>query len=314
MKPKAFLIITAILLLSATASVLDPTGKYLSEAYAQKSKTLKEWVICREKLEAMVDKEDIGTPGFEAAVLQICGKRPVKMAKTDLDLPKADLPFKIDCSELDSARQSICKSYIAKTRDEIYPHLREITSTSLSSCYDAVYYKIISGGPRAGAGGITSRNRITYDQRYSVDLDPPYDVHELLHSISQCNGALDEHVFHGAILNAVYVRLGRKPFYKKESSSENMNRLIKAVETSGGPDLHNKCRAILSEQMTILYFDLGEEAIQKLYRSTISPHPASQPNKQLVNVWGPSATRVQALLEILKREYKYNFSVPGCGY
>jgi len=314
MKPKAFLIITVILLLSATTSVLDPTGKYISEAYAQKSKTLKEWVICREKLEAMVDKEDIKTPGFEAAVLQICGKRPVQMTKASPDLPKADLPFKIDCSELDPSRQAACNSYIAKTRDEIYPHLREITGTSLSSCYDAVYYKIITGGPRAGAGGITSRNRITYDQRYSIDLEYPYDIHELLHSISQCNGALDEHVFHGAILNAVHVRLGRKPFYKKESSVENQNRLIKAVETSVGSDLHNKCRAILGEQMTILYFDLGEEAIQKLYRSTISPHPLSQPNKQLATVWGPSTARVQALLEILKREYKYSFSVPACGY
>jgi hypothetical protein len=95
MKPKAFLIITAILLLSATASVLDPTGKYLSEAYAQKTKTLKEWVICREKLEAMVDKEDIGTPGFEAAVLQICGKRPAKWQRPALTYPRLTCPLKL---------------------------------------------------------------------------------------------------------------------------------------------------------------------------------------------------------------------------
>lgn len=75
-----------------------------------------------------------------------------------------------------------------------------------------------------------------------------------------------------------------------------------------------KCRAILSTQIDILYFDLGEQAIQRLYQSTISPHPVSQPNKQLVYVWDGLANQVQALLETLTREYKYKFSLPACGY
>jgi hypothetical protein len=79
MKPKSFLLIPTVLVLFAIALVLDPAGKGLTKAYGQKKpKTLKEWVICREKLEALVDKEEIGTPGFESAVLQICGNRPGK--------------------------------------------------------------------------------------------------------------------------------------------------------------------------------------------------------------------------------------------
>jgi hypothetical protein len=158
----------------------------------------------------MVGQEDIGTPGFESAVLQICGNKSFKSSKANFDsLSKSDIPLKIDCSQLDSARQARCNSYLTATRDEIYPHLREITGTSLSKCYDVIYYTIIPGSPRSGAGGIANRNRINYDQRYSVDITYPGDIHELLHSINQCDGALDEPVFHGAIINAVYARLGR---------------------------------------------------------------------------------------------------------
>ncbi len=306
-----------IILFLMVICFIELTGLY-SEAYGQRFKTQKEWLTCRKKLEMMGERDQIGTPGFESAVIQICGKRPGKIAKEGAasSYAKTDLPFKIDCTELDSTRQAICKSYLATTRDEVYPHLRDITGTSLSSCYDSVYYKIIPGSPSPGrgAGGLTSRNRITYDQRYSVDLKPPYDVHELLHSFSQCNGALDEHVFHGAIMNAVYVRMGRKPAYDKDKASENQNKLTKAVEEKGRAEVHDPCRAILAEEMTVAYFDLGEEGVQRLYRSTISPHPASKPNQQLVNVWGPSAARVEALLELLKIEYKYSFSVPACGY
>jgi len=315
MKQKAMILIAAILFLSATASVLDPTGKYLSVAYGQKFKTEKEWMICREKLEAMVDKQEIGTPGFESAVLQICGKRPGKMKKAGSDLSKADLPFFIDCKQLDPARQAACKSFIATTRDEIYPILREITGTSLSSCYKAVYYKILPGPPSARAGGISSGNQITYDQRYSVDLEPPHDSHELLHTISQCNGALDNHVFHGAIPNAVYARMGLKLRIDKGWAFKENNSLLIKIETSSGSDLGEKCRSVLGNQVTVLYFDLGEQAIQRLYQSTISPHPVSQPNKQLVSFWGATrANQVQALLETLRQEYQYKFSVPACGY
>jgi hypothetical protein len=108
--------------------------------------------------------------------------------------------------------------------------------------------------------------------------------------------------------------MGKKPAYPRDGSADNKNRLIKEVETSKGPDLQNKCRAILSEQMTVAYFDLGEEAIQRLYRSTISPRPASAPNKQLVSIWGGSAGKVQSVLEVLSQEYKTTLNVPACGY
>jgi hypothetical protein len=116
------------------------------------------------------------------------------------------------------------------------------------------------------------------------------------------------------MMSAVYVRMGRKPPYSKEFRLENQKRLIKLAETSQGAELHDRCRGILAEQMALVYFDNGEEAVIRLYRSTISPRPVSKPSQQLVKVWGPSAARVQALLEVLKREYKSSFSVPACGY
>lgn len=324
MRGKAFFVTTAIFVISVALCLFDPANRCLSEAYGQnKPATLKGWYICKEKLEATAKKENLGTPKFEAKILQVCGERPVTETKDSSTFTptftsasaKADLPFKIDCSELDEARQALCEPYIAATCDVVYPNLREITGTPLSTCYDAVYYKIIPASPRSGAGGLTSRNRISYDQRYSVDLEYRYDVHELLHSISQCNGALDQHVFHGAIMNATYARLGRKIVYTKKASSENMKRLVSKVEATGGSDVFDKCRGILGEQINIVYFDRGEEAVQRLYRSTISPHPGSAPNKQLVNVWGKSmSVKVQALLEVLNGEYKYNLNLPACGY
>jgi hypothetical protein len=318
MRGKTFFFDTVILVISGAMFLFDPTGNCLPKAYGQnKPTTIKGWNICKEKLESTVIKESIGTPRFEAKLLQVCGERPVTETKDSSTTAsfKADLPFKIDCTELDPARQSLCNPYITATRDQVYPHFREITGTSLSKCYDAVYYKIIPASPRSGAGGMTSRNHITYDQRYSVDSDNRYDVHELLHSISQCNGALDDHVFHSSIMNAICARLGRNKPYTKEASLETMNRLIKAAEKAVGSDLHDKCRVILGEQINIAYFDRGEEAAQRLYRSTIAPHPASAPVKQLVNVWGKSASiKVQVLLETLKGEYKYSLNVPACGY
>jgi hypothetical protein len=57
--------------------------------------------------------------------------------------PPADLSFNIDCSTLDPSKQPACDLFIANTRDLVYPLLREFTGTYLSSCYDAVYYKIV---------------------------------------------------------------------------------------------------------------------------------------------------------------------------
>ena len=247
------------------------------------------------------------------------GEKKAKMKEAGAARGKADLPFFIDCEKIDPAKRGICQSYIEATRDRSYPILRDMTGTYLSRCYDAVYYTILPGDVRQGAGGVADRNRITYNQRYSIDLDHAWDQHELIHTISDCNGALDEHVFHGPLMNAVASRLGAREagyFYGREEAVELNRYNFDVLGKPGQSDSQRRdtCRGILGNQVTILYFDLGEDATMSLYRGTIEPRPSAQPNAQLINHWGPAASQVQALLETVWYEYKYDFSVPACGF
>jgi len=280
MKSKSISLIVTAFLFFVAVIVLDHAGGYLPAAYGSKTKKK------------------------GAASTQV----------------KSDLPFIIDCSRIDPAKQAACNSYIAATRDRVYPTLRYMTGTDLSRCYDAVYYTIITGDPGKGYFGLTLQNRITLNQGYSVDDDKhAYDFHELIHTMAYCSGALDEgHVFHGALSNAVISRLGvQEPgyFFTKESAVENIKSTIKNLMRPDELSFSRKCQGILADQMTILYSDLGEEAIKHLYQITIKPTHSKKPNKKLTRVWGQSANhQVQALLETLRQEYKYKFSVPACGY
>jgi hypothetical protein len=238
---------------------------------------------------------------------------------TDTFLP-SDLPFTIDCSALPASRRADCDAFLAATRDRSYPMERELTGVNLSQCYKEIHYIILPTDPQPNAGGISAGDVITYNQRYSIDLTYPYDTHEILHSISSCAGALDLHIFHGMILNAVYNRFRvYEPGYFEDRTSENLNIilefLLNDVKTAGGAELANMCIGILSRKMTIAYFDLGEKAVTRLYRSTIKPlKNLAPPNAKMVEVWGGYAQQVEALLERIDQEYKYRLDIPECGF
>jgi hypothetical protein len=242
---------------------------------------------------------------------------PPTVAPTATLLP-SDLAFTIDCSALEAARAADCETFLSTTRDKVYPILREVTGVSLSTCYDEIHYTITVDDPAAGAGGFADGANITFSQTYSVDLPEKYDVHELLHSASQCSGALDQHVLHGAVLNYVYARLGILTtgyFAQRVDAVELNDFLLEAVKTSSGSVLADQCRGILGNQMTIAYFDLDESAVAPLYRVTIDPKPVTVPNATLVAIWGSEdAAKVQALLEALERDFNYPLDVAACGY
>jgi hypothetical protein len=231
----------------------------------------------------------------------------------------ADLPFTIDCSALPDSRRSDCDAFLAATRDRVYPLEREWTGVNLSDCYAGLHYVILPTDPVPGAGGISAGDVITYNQRYSIDLAHRYDTHELLHSISTCARALDQHVFHGMIQNAVYARLSvYDPGYYEARDSENLTVnlefLLGEAKTASGAELSGLCTGILARKMTIAYFDLGESAIRPLYRSTIEPlQNLTPPGAKMTEVWGGLAPRVDALLEKLRQAYSYDLGVPECG-
>jgi hypothetical protein len=267
-----------------------------------------------------------------ASACNLPGPVTVPSAQTETTFPTespaptvvpSDLPFTIDCSALPASRQVDCDSFIVATRDQVYPILREITGVSLSKCYESVHYIILTTDPGPTAGGISDGDTITYNEKYSIDLPHRYDVHELLHSISTCAGALDSHIFHGMIMNYVYDRLGvhEAGYFSALSSNDltvGLDTLLEKVKTASGTDLDNACMGILMRKMTILYFTLDAQSIQQLYRSTIPPLKiTTPPNSKLVSVWNwktNQVDQVEALLEMLKQSGYYFTNVPECGY
>ena len=160
---------------------------------------------------------------------------------------------------------------------------------------------------------------ITYNQKYSIDLPHQYDVHEILHSISACSRALDNHAFHGMIMNAVFDRLGvHDAGYFEDRSAPDLNVVLEnnqtQAKTASGTQLLDLCIGILSRKMTIAYFDLGAGAITSLYRSTMPPlKNATSPDAKLAGVWRGYAPQVEALRETLQRDFKYTLDAPECG-
>lgn len=233
--------------------------------------------------------------------------------------PPADLPFHIDCSALDPSKKAACDTYIANTRDLAYPLLRELTGTSLSSCYDAVYYTILLDNPQRGAVGIADGNKISYSQAASVDYTPIYDAHELLHTISTyCNGALDDHIFH-SFDNYVYLRLTGRERYGADIMRAGLVQLmgdnLQSIKNDSDPAKRAaQCRGYLGNLVSVLYYDSGIETIKRLYRATIKPGPESAPNKTLSSLFGTRGNKYQALVNALKQDMKYPLDVPECGY
>lgn len=232
-------------------------------------------------------------------------------------LAPPDLPFTIDCSVLDPSRQPDCDAFIQTTRDQVYGIMREITGVSLSACYSEVHYTILPGDPTSEAGGLSGGSQITYSQTYSINLPHKYDVHELLHSFSACSVALDDHLFHGLILDAVYARMGvfDSGYFTQASDPVEQNQmLMEQINQASGDELRSACHAALSIHLTNAYFVLGEGAIQALYRSTINPQPVNSPNEKLTSIWTTAAQQIQALLETLRNNFKDPLNIPACGY
>jgi len=232
----------------------------------------------------------------------------------------SDLPFNIDCSALPASRQVDCDAFITSTRDQVYPIYREITGISLSKCYKSINYIILPTDPLPGAGGISDGGTITYNQSYSIDLPHQQDVHELLHTISRCAKALDDHVLHGLMMNYVYDRMGihDSGYFLNKNSEDftvNLPMLIEKAKTVSGGDLKNICRGILASKTTLAFFVLGKDVAKPIYESTFSPPKlATPPNPKLTSIWGSEADQVEALLETLKQNYKYEINIPECGY
>jgi len=263
-----------------------------------------------------VTPSSLVTPTLPPTPTETSAPTPTPTAASTL--APSDLPFTIDCSALAESSKANCGTFLAATRDVVYPIERELTGVSLSKCYGEIHYTILPTDPGPAAGGYSSGATITYNQRYSVDLPHRYDVHEILHSISTCAKALDAHIFHGMIMNAVYDRLGvHDAGYFESRSAGNLNAGLKDLQAqagkASGTDLANLCVGILSRKMTIAYFDLGASAITPLYRSTIPPlKNAKSPDAGLAAVWGGYAQQVEALLESLQRDFGYALSVPEC--
>jgi hypothetical protein len=235
--------------------------------------------------------------------------------------PPADVTFTINCTALDPSFKPACDAYIAATRDRSYPLLRQITGVSLSDCYQNINYTILPDDPGKGAGGFSNGPEITYNKTYSIELIHQYDTHELLHSISTCSGALDEHVFHGIIPNAVYARLGvfDAGYFTSSSNLKELNTyLLEKIKTASGEERNDMCRGIFNNELTLAYFQFDKDkapaAINALYRATINPQPATPPNAVLTSIWNGHAAQVQVLLETLEQQYKVPINVPECGY
>jgi hypothetical protein len=236
---------------------------------------------------------------------------------TPLALLPADLPFYIDCSAIDPARQADCEAYLTITRDQAYPILRELTGVSLADCYDGVYFTILPDNPQAGAVGIADQNHIQYSVAASLDDIPPYDTHELLHTVSMCSGALDYHIFHGSFdAQAKYLVSGYEFPGARESAMDLRTYEIEEVKGIAEPGLRTApCLGILGNTVTVIYYDLGITAIQPLYRATIDFDPALQPSPQLYELVGPQGNKIQALVNAIKQLYPdYAPDAPACGY
>ena len=270
-----------------------------------------------------------GTPTpYDLLAPSITALSAPSIAAPALDLLPADLPFYIDCTALDPSRQADCETYIAATRDRVYPLLRELTGISLAGCYDAVYYTIVPDAQLSEFQGWADQNRITYSLRASLNAAPAplHDAHELLHTIDFCNGALDQHIFHGAFESYIDLTLTGV-----EWQSPGRERIAEWLETKLLPDLQkaeeatpapgagvsgpaDACVEIYGDLVTILYYDSGIETVAQLYRATINPRSENNPHPRLLTLFGPTAgIQFQVVVNALKQNPKYRLTVPECG-
>jgi hypothetical protein len=250
--------------------------------------------------------------------------RPPKNTKLDVAiiLDFSDLDLHSGDTKKDAALKNNCDTFAKITREQVYPLLREITGVSVGKYYKEIRIKIVPNGSLKTAGGITSRNQIKLDQQFSVDRKPHhYDSHELVHVFNGCTGVLRgsaDHIWHAALMNAVQVRMGWGPVFSRDESVKNIPRLCEKIEASPDASKSFELRsALLSEELNLLYFDRGEEAIGRLYRRNMAPHPVAKPSKKMIAVWGKSANQLRDIEETLTRDYKFTIDERtrrACGF
>jgi hypothetical protein len=242
--------------------------------------------------------------------------RPAKDTKLDLaiNFDFSGLALHSGDAAKDDALKNRCDTFAKLIREQVYPLLREITGLSLGKYYKEIRIQIVPNGGMnvKGAGGIASRNQIRLEQRYSVDRTPhPFDSHELIHVFNGCCGALSgfgDHTWHAALMNVVQVRMGWGTAFRRGDSVENLTRLCEKIEESpDGPKAFEYRSAILGEELNIAYYDLGEDAVSRLYRSNMKPRLIEKPSRGITAVWGRSADQVLALVTDLERDYKFTF-------
>jgi hypothetical protein len=235
--------------------------------------------------------------------------------QSEEDLPPVDVSFEVDCSAIDPSRQPDCDSFISQTANIAYRHLRRLTGVTLANCYKVVTYTIIPHDPGQLAGGYTTANAITYMEAYSVDSVIPYDVHELIHSFSWCTGSLDFHIFHGALMNAVFFNLGVPQFsqYPTETGTrEELDRIREALQPVALEDRFDLCTGVLADLITITHFQFGDEILTRMYQSTINAAPLSPPSETANVAFRATAPQAQAIIEIIEAAMG-PVDVPECG-
>jgi len=250
--------------------------------------------------------------------------RPPKNTRLDVQITFdfSDLNLHSGDTKEDAALKNNCDAFAKITREQVYPLLREITGVWIGEYYKEIRIKIVQNGSLKTAGGITSRDQIKLDQQYSVDRKPHhYDSHELVHVFNGCTGVLrgsGDHIWHAALMNAVQVRLGWGPVFSRDDSVKNITRLCQQIEASpDAPQAFELRSAVLSEELNLVYFALGEETIGRLYRRNMDPHPTAKPSKRMVAIWGKSANQVQDIEETLQRDDKFTIDArtrKACGF
>lgn len=232
------------------------------------------------------------------------------------NLPPVDVSFEIDCSAIDPDKQPECDDFINQTTNLVYPRLVQFTGETLANCYKVVTYTIIPNDSTQTAGGYTTANAITYMEAYSTDSNIPYDVHELVHSFAWCTGALDFHMFHGALMNAVYFDLDDPEFSQypsEEITQEEFTRLRETIAGLPEEERFDYCTGLVSDLITIAHFRLGNEMLTRMYQSTINSAPLNQPSELANTIWRATALQAQSLVETIEQGLGHT-DMPECGF